>query len=110
MHVIPSLFKGWFSLAHAHKHNASEDSSNISINISTGHKNEHTCFSYVVLTRNHRYISIRMSTRKTNIKKDIKKTLAKNVMLDVSATAVAFFNKRLKLQMSNGVLMVHDMC
>ena len=29
-------------------------------------------------------------------------------MLDVSATAVAFFSKRLKLQMSNGVLMVHD--
>ena len=43
--------------------------------------------------------------------KNIKKlTLAKNVMLDVSATAVAFFSKRLKLQMSNGVLMVHDMC
>ena len=37
-------------------------------------------------------------------------TLAKNVMLDISATAVAFFSKRLKLQMSNGVLMVHDMC
>ena len=46
-----------------------------------------------------------------NFKKDIKKlTLAKNVMLDVSATAVAFFSKRLKLQMSNDVLMVHDMC
>ena len=29
-------------------------------------------------------------------------------MLDVLATAVAFFSKRLKLQMSNGVLMVHD--
>ena len=43
--------------------------------------------------------------------KNIKKlTLAKNVMLDVSATAVAFFSKRLKMQMSNGVLMVHDMC
>ena len=43
--------------------------------------------------------------------KNIKKlTLAKNVMLDVLATAVAFFSKRLKLQMSNGVLMVHDMC
>ena len=39
-----------------------------------------------------------------------KLTLAKNVMLDVSATAVAFFSKRLKLQMSNGVLMVHDIC
>ena len=33
-------------------------------------------------------------------------TLAKNVMLDISATAVALFSKRLKLQMSNGVLIV----
>ena len=42
---------------------------------------------------------------------NIKKlTLAKNVMLDVSATAVVFISKRLKLQMSNGVLMVHDIC
>ena len=50
-------------------------------------------------------------TKITVIVKNIKKlTLAKNVMLDVSATAVAFFSKRLKLQMSNGVLMVHDMC
>ena len=50
-----------------HKHNASEDSSNISINISTKHKkNKYTCFSYVVLTRNHRDISVRISTRKTN--------------------------------------------
>ena len=58
---------GWFSLAHKHKHNISEDSSNISINMSTKHKkNKHTCFSYVVLTRNHRDISISISTRKTN--------------------------------------------
>ena len=42
-----SLNKGCFSLAH--KHNASENSSNIS----TKHKNKHTCFSCVVLTRNH---------------------------------------------------------
>ena len=49
-------FKGWFSLAH--KHNASENSSKVSINISTKHKNKHTCFSYVALTRNHRNVSI----------------------------------------------------
>ena len=46
--------------------NTSEDGSKISINMSTKHKeNKYTCFSYVVLTRNHRDISI--SIRKTSV-------------------------------------------
>ena len=61
-----SAVKGWFS--YKHKHNASEDSSNISINISTKHeKNEHTSLSYVVLTRNHRDIIKSISTRRTDM-------------------------------------------
>ena len=34
----------WFSPAHKHKHNASENSSNISVNISTKHKKDKHLF------------------------------------------------------------------
>ena len=38
------------------------------MNINTNHKkNKHTCFSYVVLARNHRDISTGISTKKTDV-------------------------------------------
>ena len=62
--LVVSL-KAGFSLEHMHKHDASEDSSNISIDLSTKHKkSKRTCFSYVVHTRNHCDINISKSTRK----------------------------------------------